>query len=816
VGKDQPPGGGMDEWEFVYEEFDPDSEALREALCTLGNGYFATRGAAPESEADDIHYPGTYLAGGYKRLVTEVSGRELENEDLVNFPNWLPLNFRIDGGEWFQLRDVELIGYKQTLYLKLGELTRTVYFTDKAGRETQLLSRRIVHMFQPHLAAQLLQITAVNWSGKLEIRSALDGKVQNLGVKRYRTLSTRHLEPLEQAPLGEDGIYLKVQTSQSEIRVAQAARTRLYRGDEELSPERRLICEPGFIAQQLEVEIGEGETLTAEKTLALFTSKDTAISECGIEARRLVVRPGRFNDLARSHAMAWGQLWRRFEVEINLESPEQTQTTNNIIRLYIFHLLQTVSPNTRNIDAGVPARGWHGEAYRGHIFWDELFIFPLLNLRIPEITRALLHYRYSRLGEARYNARENGFQGAMYPWQSGSDGREESQKLHLNPKSGRWIPDNSSLQRHVNGAVAYNVWLYYQGTQDIEFLSYFGAEIIREVARFFGSLARFNEEKDRYEILGVVGPDEYHEAYPDSEEAGLNNNAYTNVLAVWVLTRALEVIDLLPEHRRLDLTEVLNLRDEELALWERIRRKMCLVFHEDGVISQFEGYERLKEFDWQGYRVKYGDIQRLDRILEAENDSPNRYKLSKQADVLMLFYLFSTPELIELFGTLGYTLNEDIIRNTIAYYLQRTSHGSTLSRVVHSWVLIRTDRNGSWEHFMEALYSDVADIQGGTTPEGIHLGAMAGTVDLIQRAYTGIETHGDVLWLSPRLPEQLLDQKLHLVYRGYSLGLFVNHKKMVVSAEPSNASPIKIGYHGEVFVLHQGETREFLRPSRRK
>jgi alpha,alpha-trehalase len=271
--------------------------------------------------------------------------------------------------------------------------------------------------------------------------------------------------------------------------------------------------------------MAEGEQATVEKTLALFTSRDQASSECALEARKTVARAGQFAELLDSHALAWQQLWRRFDMEIELKETAASQNGHAelILRLHMFHLLQTASLNTLELDVGVPARGLHGEAYRGHIFWDELFIFPLLNLRLPEITRALLKYRFRRLDEARAMAREAGYRGAMYPWQSGSDGREESQKLHLNPQSGRWIPDRSCLQRHVNAAVAYNIWQYYQVTDDMEFMAFYGAEMFLEIARFWASLAHYNERLDRYEILGVMGPDEYHDGYPDVEEGGLNN-----------------------------------------------------------------------------------------------------------------------------------------------------------------------------------------------------------------------------------------------------------------------------------------------------
>ena len=339
--------------------------------------------------------------------------------------------------------------------------------------------------------------------------------------------------------------------------------------------------------------------------------------------------------------LAWEHLWRRFDVGIQPAGPGFKLNVSMLLRLNMFHLLQTVSLHSIGLDIGVPARGWTGEAYQGHIFWDELFIFPFFNYRIPEITRALLTYRYRRLGEARAAARSAGHKGAMFPWQSGSDGREETEALNLNPRSQRWVPDNSYLQRHVGSAIAYNVWQYFQVTHDTEFLQFYGAELMLEIARFWSSIVTFNDERGRYEIRGVMGPDEFHDGYPDAATPGLNNNAYTNIMAVWVLCRAMEVLDLLSDMRRAELTTRLGISSEEIARWDDISRKIYVPFHDDGIISQFEGYDTLREFDWQDYRARYGNIQRLDLILEAENDSPNRYKLSKQADVVMLFYLFS-------------------------------------------------------------------------------------------------------------------------------------------------------------------------------
>ncbi|MCD6182875.1 MAG: glycoside hydrolase family 65 protein, partial [Thermovirga sp.] len=123
----------MSSWSFIYDGFEPEKEGLREALCTLGNGYFATRGAAAESDADGVHYPGTYLAGGYNRLKTEIAGRVVENEDLVNIPNWLPLKFKLEGSDWFNLSKVKILYYRQKLDMYQGVLHRCVRFEDEKG-----------------------------------------------------------------------------------------------------------------------------------------------------------------------------------------------------------------------------------------------------------------------------------------------------------------------------------------------------------------------------------------------------------------------------------------------------------------------------------------------------------------------------------------------------------------------------------------------------------------------------------------------------------------------------------------------------------
>ncbi|WP_328965004.1 glycoside hydrolase family 65 protein [Streptomyces virginiae] len=728
-------------WTWTFDRYDPKTERVVEALCTLGNGRFATRGAAPEAPADAVHYPGTYAAGCYNWLPSQVAGKQVGNEDMVNLPDWTRVRYRClpeDGpaGEWLTPDDPSLRHHRAVLDLRAGTLTRRMLFQDGHGRRLGVTHTRLVHMADPYLAAQQSTFRASGWRGTIEIQSVLDGDVTNAGVARYRALNGRHLTG-HRAGVGADGIaWLSCETTSLRTRIGIAVRT----SSRPLAAVT-LSCTDEATAQTFRLPISRGHPVVVLKSAALYSALDRPAGDSLTSAVEHVTHAPDFATALTGHKAAWEDLWSRGEVKVPGEA-------GRILRLHAFHVLQTLSPHTAELDAGVPARGLHGEAYRGHVFWDELFVTPYLTLHLPEVARAVLMYRHRRLPVARAAARRAGRPGAMFPWQSAGSGREETQTLHLNPRSGRWLPDHSRLQRHVGSAIAWNVWRYAQTTGDTGFLYGPGAELLMSIARYWGAVADYDTDRERYRIRGVVGPDEYHDAYPGAATPGIDDNAYTNVTAAWVLARGLELAAELPRTRMRQLEQQLGIDTEVLNRWEDVSRRLLVPWHGD-VISQFEGYGDLAELDWDAYRARYSDIRRLDRILESEDDTVNRYQASKQADTLMLGYLFRPDELHDIFARLGYRLDDDLWRATVAYYLQRTSHGSTLSSLVHGWVLARHKGPDAWRYCEEALLGDVMDIQGGTTGEGIHLGAMAGTLDLIERGIVGLEVGPDGLRIDP-------------------------------------------------------------------
>ena len=799
-----------DPWRLVYDGFDAAHEGHREALTTLGNGYLGTRGAAPECVADGIHYPGSYLAGIYNRLTSEVQGRSVEDEHLVNVPNWLVLDLRVDDGTWWSDGGLSQDWEHRELDLRRGLLTRRVELRDGAGRRLRVVQRRLVSMHRPHLAALETSIVPLGWSGRLAIRSGVDATVTNSNVAEFAGLASRHLGEVMGRQPGPETLLVEAVTRTSRITIATAART-VVTGPAE-PPVRSLETHTdGRYAHLFEVAAEDGHPVMVDKTVAVTTSRDPAIATPALAALDHLDRsPAGVTGLLPEHEAAWERLWQRFQV-----TPDADRDTRLVLNLHLFHLLQAISPHTAELDAGVPARGLHGEGYRGHVFWDELFVLPPVTTHLPAVARSLLDYRCRRLDAARQAAGQAGLVGALFPWQSGSDGREETPAQLFNVRSGRWMPDNSRRQRHVGLAVAYNAWQYYQVTGDTAWLAERGAELIIEVTRLFTALATHDPGSDRFHIAGVMGPDEDHDGYPDAPGSGLRDNAYTNVLTAWVCGRAVDTLAVLAGHDCDDLLARLGVEADEPAQWTRMSSRLAVPFLADGVISQFDGYEELTELDWDRYRAAYGNIGRLDLILEAEGDSTNRYKLAKQADVLMLVYLLGPAELTSILERLGYPLPSGALTRTIDYYLARTAHGSTLSRVVHASVLARVDPFRAWATFRDALVADLDDTQGGTTKEGIHLGAMAGTVDIVTRAFAGLQLRSDALTFDPCLPKALQQVEFQVRYRGHRIDVTLDHERLRLAAHPCAASPpVTIHVAGAQVTLGSGQTLDLAHPGR--
>lgn len=758
-----------------YGEYAGKRNYGQEAMLTIGNGYFGLRGAYVESHADKDNYPGMYVAGVFNQLTTKINDRDVVNEDLVNLPNAQYLSFGVDHQQPFTIKKADIQDIYRSLDLKTGTLTTTLHIQLATGHIIQVRATKAANMNQWHRYAIKYELKPINFSGSVQIYSGIDGSVINGNVERYQDFDQHHIDVIGMAA-HDDQISMTGQTKTSHVQFVINAK--LSSKDYDTKKLISTTTEEKQIEQSLSINVEPGQEYEFEKNVTVFTSDDPN-ANLDVDAQN-ELNDASFEDTLSDSEKFWKNVWQHSDIEI-----ENDLTSQKLTRVNIFHMLVTSAAlASGKLDTSVGARGLHGEAYRGHIFWDVTFDLPFYAIHYPAIAKQCLIYRYNRIGEARKYAASENKQGAMYPWQSGMYGDEQSQFVHLNPVSGQWDPDNSRLQRHVSISVAYDVINYVHITGDQAFMNDYGLEMLLSICKFWVSMTTYDKDADRYDIHHVMGPDEFHEEYPNSNDHGLTNNAYTNIMVSWLFDQVATLVGNADPDVLKAASEKAEFDQQLLDQMNDIAHKLRLDINEEGIIGQFTGYFNLSKLNFDSYRKKYGDISRIDRLLKGEGKSPDAYQVAKQADTLMAYYVLPFDEVQKVINRLGYTLPANFFTSNLRFYLERTTHGSTLSRIVYS-VLDEIDGNmdQSWQLFSTALFSDYYDIQGGTTAEGIHLGVMGATLQIETKYYGGVRFDTDQVTINPHLPSTWSKISFKQTYQGINYQFVIGHHRLDVTAD---------------------------------
>lgn len=772
-----------DTWHVGFDRYEPEEEPWRESLLGLGNGVVFARACAPEaaraSRDGSCHYAGLYVAGLYNQAERTVAQQRVRITALVNLPDPFGLSWRAGDQEaWFDVDAATLLHYHHHLDMAAGLARRELVARDAAGRETRLEEVRLVSMAQSGLALLRWRLTPLNWSGPIVVRSQLATEACNAKLTRTRAYEGRHLavQPLS----SESGLAVRVSTldGRRSLQLHAELRCEGTVGSPQLGQEAHALF------QQRHTVARVGQPVTAELRVRIAPAQ----ASLGIEP------PASFETALDAQRAAWANLWRCADIVAPADP-----VLERSCRLAAFHLLQTASPHTAACDAGLPARGWQ-EAYFGHVFWDELFAFPFYSLRLPDIARGLLRYRHRRLDAARSAARQAGLCGALYPWRSAASGAEETPPYQWIGPAQHWKPDHTRLQRHIGAAVAFNAWHHHCATGDLALLREATGEMLIEIARLWASIARPEAIGGRLGIHSVIGPDEYHDAYPGADAPGLDNNAYTNVMAAWALRCARELPQKLSGADWRHLSARCGVQHGELDRWDETSRRLVLPLLEGDVIAQFDGIDRLRPPDAPPLPQRDPAV-RVDWWLDARGESVNAYQVTKQADVLMLLHLFGRKGCEALFTHMGYQLDAGWHERTLRYYLERVTHESSLSRIVCAGALAQADPGQSWQHYRHALHSDLEPGAGGSTHEGVHLGAMAGTWDVLLRHYLGLQLDSGAAVLAPHPPAALDDVSLAVWVHGCRLELGLRGRELRLRA----AQGLRLRYQGDALNLRPGQ-----------
>lgn len=741
-----------------------------ETLFTLANGYMGVRGSL--EEGDPAEKPGLFVAGVFDSANSEVP-------EIPNAPNPLGIRVFVDGEE-VSAAGPGLVQHTRTLDLASGVLTRNLVWRSSRGVEVALEFGRLASAEDPHLLAQRLSVTAVGSDVDIAVEAWIDWDVSNSGRRHWDF--DRHLV------LGDGGGVL-VTAMQSRTQLAQVYRIRTDAPLSSIST----FAQDSRVATRLVFRAEAGQTYRVDKMTAVYTSRDGAgeqaarpgdgclLDAADAGAKRAVERG--YEGVLAGHAAVWRSRWERCRIVIRGDEKAQAGAD-----LAPFHLLSCAAPFDERVSIG--ARGLHGEGYRGHVFWDtEIFMLPFFTYCFPEYARALLMYRYNTLAGARAKAREAGYLGAMFAWESTNTGEETCPRWGApHPTTGErpriWCGDT---EHHISADVAYAVWQYWTVTGDLDFLLNYGAEIIIETGRFWATRASFNDKAGRYEITCVIGPDEYHE--------NVDNNTFTNYMARWNIQKALELMEFLErEHPTVwdRLKGALGLDDAARRKMQEVATGLYIAAPDPntGIISQFDGYMDLADVDLS--QLEGMDINSA--VLFGEGGAKGT-KVIKQPDVLMLLYLH--PDFA----------GRDVLKANWDYYEPRCSHGSSLSAGIHSALAARLgDLGEALRYLHEAVDIDLADKKG-NSDDGIHAATLGSIWQAIVLGLGGLRTEAGRVRISPCLPVGWDGYSFGFTSQGVMLRVEVTRERVEVTiAGQEVQGPVQVRIYDKDYELRGGET----------
>jgi kojibiose phosphorylase len=739
-------------WLLVADGWVPAREPGIEGALALVNGYLGTRAAVEEGSGAST--PATFLNGVFDTATQAAAQATATPErqvvaaptpELVVAPDWSRLQVVV-GDDPLTVATAEVLGHRRTLDVRRGVLVRE-WRLRAGGRTTRLRSLRFASLDDRHILGQALEVVAEDWSGPVMVEAIVDGDVTNEGGVRHLVgHRTRRVE---------GGMLLEARTAERGIGISLAASTALSGGGRRGSSEDQ----PGELAlvRRHRFEASAGRPWRLHKLVTVFTGRDDlSPADRAAERLRQATAIGLPALLQRS-AAAWAERWVTADIEITGDEELQRR-----VRFASYHLIGCANPDDPSAAPG--ARSLTGERYKGHVFWDnEIFVLPFFVSTHPPTARAMLGYRHHTLPAARDNAQARGWRGAAYAWESADSGEDVTPPYYVTAAGERKDVRTGEQEHHLNADVGVAVWQYWQATGDEAYLLAEGAEILLELARFWVSRAERGAD-GRWHVRGVIGPDEYHE--------GVDDNAYTNQLAAWLLGRAGELAAWLRERhpdRWRSLQAALDLDDAEPAGWHAVAAGLVDGLDpETGLIEQHRGFHHLQPVDLAALEPRTTTMEVLlgwDRL--------GRLKLIKQADIVLLLALLSEryPRAVQ--------------QANFRYYEPLTVHDSSLSPAVHALVAARLgDLDTAERYLAQATMLDLDFEQGVTAAGGVHIATLGGIWQALVLGFGGMTVAGGEPRFTPQVPASWGSLRFRVRWRGVLLEVTATASTATITARP--------------------------------
>ncbi|GKX30279.1 glycosyl hydrolase family 65 [Vallitalea longa] len=730
------------------DKFDARYLGKCETIMALGNGYMGIRSSMEERYVGEVR--DTFVSGTFNKF------HDNEVTELPNVADVTGMIIYIDN-EKLNLTESKIIDYERTLNLRTGELTRKFTYECINGNRIQMVFNRFVSIIDKHVIGQKITIIPEIKDVEINIQSGINGQVTNFGVQHFaegekRLYDNKFLQMMET-------------TTQSKIDFAVNTVHKFSISGKEYEPVSHVYMDRRKIGKDYNLSVKKDDKLCIEKISNIYTSRDKENEGLDIDGLKKVsyekikesYTKG-YDSLIETSMNGWKAIWDKNDIIIK----SQDDFDQLAIRFAIYHLVIMTPAHDNRMS--IAAKGLTGEGYKGHTFWDtEVFILPYFIYSNPKIARSLLEYRYNTLPGAHKKAKANGYEGAMFPWESAwlEDGEVTPVWGGADIITGKSTKIWSGfIEQHISADVAFATWQYYQITDDDDFMNRYGYELFMDTAKFWSSRLEYNEQTKEYNIKDVIGPDEYKEH--------VNNNAFTNYMAYWNIKTAIYYYDKLKE----DSPSIYNRLNEKLKLdkvyrlWKNKVDKIYLPKpNKDLIIPQDDEYLKKKIIDL----TKYKNQKNVGEIFRDYNlEQVNQIQVSKQADIMALFYLLE-----DLFGKEIKTANYN-------YYEPKTLHDSSLSLSTHC-VLANDlgDNHKAYNLFSCASRIDLGENMT-TSDHGIHAASIGGIWQCVVNGFGGVRMLGGNLRIEPNLPDNWSEVKFPIYWHQDRLMITVTKYKLEI------------------------------------
>lgn len=755
-------------WVIAETAFDVKHLAKYETIMCLGNGYMGIRSCTEESYPKETR--NCFIAGTFNTF------NDMEVTELPNIADVTEMGIYIDG-ERFHLEKGSIEQYSRILNLRIGELTRRVRWHNGKGNIVEMVFRRFVSLHNKHLLGMRVELTP-HMATEITIKSGINGQVTNSGAQHFMDGDKRiHNKKV---------IQYTATTTESHVHVVTHCQHRFFVDGMEVNTEPRLSIERRKVTVEHSFSLELGQTLVIEKFANMHTSLDlehvdqdvAALCADSLEELCQEALKG-YEQLLEESSEAWLKKWEAVNIQI--------QSTNDFDQLALrfaqYHLVLMAPAHDNRF--GIGAKGLTGEGYKGHSFWDtEIFIQPYFLFTEPETARKLVEYRYHTLDGARRKAAANGYQGAMYPWESAFTGDEVTPEwgpvdVVTGTPTKIWT---GLIEQHITSDVAYGVWQYYLATGDQEFMDTMGYEIIMETATFWASRVTWDESNQRYEIRGVIGPDEYKEH--------VDNNAFTNYMAHWNMRTAIACYEKLQQQSS-TVWDRLNERLQLQAAYKEWIQKAELIYlpqprEADLVIPQDDTYLTKQIIDL----TKYRNQKEVGLILGDYNmDQVNQIQVSKQADIMVLFYL------------LEHCFSDEVKQANWNYYEPKMLHDSSLSMSTHSILASDLDEMDlAYKLFEQAARIDLGQNMK-SSDQGIHTASIGGIWKCVVFGFGGVRAVNGQLRIQPQLPVSWDTLSFPIYWQGDLLKVHVTHDTIHIEKVTNVQPSLSFTIQGQQYTL---------------